>query len=128
MLRRALVQWASNFLAILFVAAVLDPHITLPPAGTSEYWSTAAGFAAVLAILNSVVRPIIYLLLAPITCLLMIATLGLAHFLVGAVMFWLAGRFIESITVENFAYALLGAFITAVVGFTSSLVLGDRRR
>ena len=128
MLRRVLVQWASNFVGILLASAVLNPHITLPPDGTPEYWSTAAAFAAVLAVLNSIVRPVLYMLLGPIACLLMLATLGFAHFLMGAVMFWLADIFIDPITVENFAYALVGAVIMAAVGIVGAAVLGEKRR
>jgi putative membrane protein len=128
MLRRLLVQWASNFVGIVLAAAILSPHITLPASGTPEYWSTAAAFAVVLALLNSIVRPVLYILLAPITCLLMLATLGFAHFLMGAIMFWLADVFIDGISVENFAYALLGAVIMAASGTVGSAVLGEKRR
>lgn len=126
-MRRLLVQWASNFVAVLLMAAVLNPHVRLPPAGAGEYWTTAAAFAGVLAVLNAYVRPIIYLVFAPITCLVMVLTLGLAHLVMGALMFWLAGRFVEDFYVENFGYALLGAAITAAIGVAGSLLLEDRR-
>ena len=69
-----------------------------------------------LSFLNHYIRPLLYLLLAPLTCLLMIFTLGFAHFLTGALMFWLAGEFIDAIYVENFGYAVLGALVTALIG------------
>ena len=115
-------------MGIVIASAILTPHIALPPSGSQEYWSTAAVFAAVLAALNSIVRPVLYMLLAPITCLLMVATLGLAHFLMGAVMFWLADIFIDAVSVENFAYAMLGAVIMAAAGTVGSAVLGEKRR
>ena len=115
-------------MGIVLASSVLSPHITLPAGGTPEYWSTAAAFAAVLAVLNSIVRPLLYMLLAPITCLLMLVTLGFAHFLMGAVMFWLADLFIDAITVENFAFALVGAVIIAAVGVVGAAVLGEKRR
>ncbi len=126
MLRRLLVQWASGFLGIVLVSAVLAPHVTLPPGGTPEYWSTAAGFAAVLAVLNSIVRPVLNALLGPIRCLLTLATLGLTHFLLGALMFWLAGIFIDAIEIESFVYVLLGALIMAIVGVAGSVALGQK--
>ncbi|HJO07170.1 MAG TPA: phage holin family protein [Chloroflexota bacterium] len=46
------------------------------------------------------------------TCPLMIFTLGLAHDLTGALMFRAAGEFLDSIYVESFGYALLGALAT----------------
>ena len=126
MLRRLLVQWASSFLGIVLVSAVLAPHVTLPPGDTPEYWSTAAGFAVVFAALNSLVRPVINALLGPIRCLLTLATLGLTHFLLGALMFWLADIFIDAIEVESFVYVLLGALIMAAVGVLGSVALGQK--
>ena len=118
------VHSAGNFVAIILVAAVLNPHVTLPPAGTPRYWATALVFAVALSFLNHYIRPVLYILLAPLTCLLMILTLGLAHFFTGALMFWLAGRFISTIYVENFGFALLGALVTALIGqFVASIVL-----
>lgn len=118
------VHTAGNFIAIILVAAVLHPHVTLPPTGTLDYWVTAIVFATVLSFLNHYIRPLLYLLLAPLTCLLMVFTFGLAHFLMGALMFWLAGKFIDTIYVESFGFALLGALVTALVGqFIASFVL-----
>jgi putative membrane protein len=110
------VHTIGNFIAIILVAAVLHPHVTLPPTGTLDYWVTAILFASVLSFLNHYIRPLIYLLLAPLTCLLMLFTLGLGHFLTGALMFWLAGEFIDTIYVESFGFALLGALVTALIG------------
>ena len=126
MLRRLLVQWASGFLGIVLVSAVLNPQVSLPPSDTPEYWSTAAGFAAVLAALNSLVRPALNTLLGPIKCLLTLATLGLTHFLIGALMFWLADVFIQAIEVESFVYVLLGALIMAAVSVIGSVALGQK--
>lgn len=122
-------NWAGNFAAVLLVALVLDPHVRLPPAGSGDYWATAAAFAAVLALLNTYLRPLLYLVLFPVTCLVMVTTLGLAHFLVGALMYWLAGQFVGPIFVESFGWALLGALITAVVAtIVSSALLGRDRK
>ena len=126
MIRRLLVQWASGFLGIVLVSAVLTPHVTLPPGDTPEYWSTAAGFGAVLAALNSIVRPTLNALFGPIRCLLTLATLGLTHFLLGTLMFWLADLFIDAIEVESFVYVLLGALIMAAVGVAGSVALGQK--
>ena len=121
------VHSTGNFVAILLVAIVLDPHVRLPPAGSAEYWATAVIFAITLSFLNHYIRPLLYLLLAPLACLLMIFTLGLAHFLTGALMFWLAGELFDSIYVESFGYALLGALVTALIGqLVASLMLARK--
>ncbi len=121
-------HWAGNFLGVLLVAAILHPNIRLPETGTGDYWATAAAFAAVLAFLNTWARPVLYLAVLPLTCCVMAATLGLAHFLVGALMFWLAGQFIEPIHVESFGWALLGALIVAAVATLVSSALLRRER
>ena len=124
MARRFLVQWVSNFLAVLLVVQLMSPHIRLSPAqGSAEYWSTLAAFSAVLALLNAFLKPALYLVLAPITCLVMVATLGLARFVVSAFMFWLAGRFVDQVVVENLWWALLGALVTGLICTIGGAVL-----
>ena len=123
-------HWAGNFLGVLLVATILQPNIRLPETGTGDYWATAAAFAAVLAFLNTRVRPVLYLALLPLTCCVMAATLGLAHFLIGATMFWIAGQLIDPIHVESFGWALLGALIVAAVAtlVSSALLRHERSR
>jgi len=89
---------------------------------------TLAAFAAVLAVLQLYVRPIVYAVMGPITCLVMVVTLGLAHFVTGALLFWLAGSFVDGIQVENFWYAMAGAAVVAVIGMAGSIFLGSKVR
>jgi uncharacterized membrane protein YvlD (DUF360 family) len=122
-------HWLGNFLGVLLVALILDPHIRLPETGSGQYWATAAAFAAILAVLNAYARPLLYLAFLPATCCVMVVTLGGAHFLVGALMFWLAGQFVGPIFVESFGWALLGALITAAIAtLVSWLILGRDQR
>ena len=127
MVRGVLVQWASNFLGVILAVALLDPHIALPPSGTQDYWSTVALFVTVFTGLNIVVRPLLYILLGPLTCLVMLLTLGIAHFLIGVVMFWLADLFVDAVFVESLGHTLLGALIVGGVGTIGSIVLGRKR-
>ena len=130
MIRRLLVRWASNFVAVILAEYVLSPSVTLmAESGSEEYWATAAGFAVVLAILQLYIRPLIYAVLGPITCFFMILTLGFAHFVTGAILFWLAGTFLNNaIYVENFLYAMVSAAIVAATGVLGSIILGNRVR
>ncbi len=130
MIRRFLVRWASNFIAVILAAYILNPDVALvAETGSEAYWTTAAAFAAVLAVLQLYVRPLVYAVLGPLTCFFMVVTLGFAHFVTGAVLFWLAGSFLEeAIYVENFLYAMAGAAIVAAVGVIGSIILGSRVR
>src|SRR5207247_89292 len=77
----------------------------------------------VLGIVNAFIRPIIELISAPITCL----TLGIFHFVIGAIMLYL----VSLIPALGFALngpvaAFLGAIVIAIVGAVLSCVLPDR--
>ena len=126
MIRRFLVRWVSNFVAVMLAGYMFEDQIQLQERGSDAYWMTLAAFAAVLAVLQLYVRPIVYAVMGPITCLVMVVTLGLAHFLTGAVLFWLAGSFVDGIAVENFLYAMAGAAVVAVVGVAGSIFLGSK--
>lgn len=128
MIRRFLVRWVSNFVAVMLAGYMFEDQIQLQVRGSDAYWMTLAAFAAVLAVLQLYVRPIVYAVMGPITCLVMVVTLGLAHFLTGAVLFWLAGSFVDGIAVENFLYAMAGAAVVAVVGMAGSIFLGSKVR
>ncbi|MDP6350333.1 MAG: phage holin family protein [Chloroflexota bacterium] len=128
MIRRFLVRWVSNFVAVMLAAYLFEDQIQLQERGSDAYWMTLAAFAAVLAVLQLYVRPIVYAVMGPITCLVMVVTLGLAHFLTGAVLFWLAGSFVDGIEVESFLYAMAGAAVVAVVGMAGSIFLGSKVR
>ena len=130
MIRRFLVRWASNFVAVILAAYFLSPNVALvAETGSEGYWTTAASFAAVLAVLQLYVRPLVYAMMGPLTCFVMVVTLGLAHFVTGAVLFWLAGSFLEeAIHVETFLYAMAGAAVVAAAGVLGSIILGSRVR
>ena len=128
MIRRFLVRWVSNFVAVMLAGYMFEDQIQLQERGSDAYWMTLAAFAVVLAVLQLYVRPIVYAVMGPITCLVMVVTLGLAHFLTGAVLFWLAGSFVDGIAVENFLYAMAGAAVVAVVGMAGSIFLGSKVR
>jgi putative membrane protein len=71
--------------------------------------------AAILAILNALVRPILIFLTLPITVL----TLGLFLFVINALMFLLAGSVFHGFRVESFWPALLGSLIVSIVSYVA---------
>ena len=76
-----------------------------------SFW-TAVVFAAVLAILNIFIRPLIILLTLPVTIL----TLGLFLFVINAIVVLLASKFVHGITIAGFGWALLFSLILSLVG------------
>jgi putative membrane protein len=75
--------------------------------------------AAVLGLINMLVKPIFILLTLPIT----IVTLGLFLLVINALMFWLAGSILKGFQVNGFWWAVGGAlFYSVISGFLTSLI------
>jgi putative membrane protein len=72
--------------------------------------------ALVLGLLNTIVRPVLFILTLPIT----IITLGLFTFVLNAGLFLFAASFIEGFSVVSFWYALLGSVLMSFVSTVGS--------
>lgn len=111
----------------LAVAAWLLPDITIDGATTTDRAITLAIVAAIFAVVNLVVRPIVKLLALP----LIIVTLGLVIFVINALMLlltdWIADQLDVGFQVEGFWTALLGALIITVLSAILEAILPDRR-
>lgn len=101
-----LVSWIIGTITILIVAHMV-PGVRV--AGLSS----AIIAAAVLGILNALVRPILVILTLPLTVL----TLGLFLFVINALMFLLAGSILRGFRVDSFGAALIASIIVSVVSF-----------
>lgn len=87
-------------------------------------WSVLVVFVIVLAVLNTIVRPVLKLVTLPLTCL----TLGLFAIIVNAVVFYLAAYLSTGMKV-TYLGALAGTLLTGVLnGLLESVLAGDRRR
>ena len=64
----------------------------------------------VMAILNLLVKPILFLLTLPVT----IVTFGLFTFVLNAIMFLLASRFVSGVSVAGFGSAFIGSIIFSI--------------
>ena len=102
---KLLVKWGLSTAALMLVAYLL-PGIVVKSFGS------ALLAAAVIALLNSVVRPILILLTLPVT----VITLGLFLLVINAWMFWLAGGILSGFAVASFWWALAGAIVYSLLG------------
>lgn len=107
-----LVRWAVAIIAV-FVASKLVPGISF------DNWLALALFAAVLGLVNAVVKPIVAMLALPVVLL----TLGLALLVINALMFWLASALVPGFRVDGFLAALLGSIVVSLVSWVLSVVL-----
>ncbi len=73
--------------------------------------------AAILGLLNAIVRPIIVLLTLPLT----IVTLGLFLLVINAAMLWATSLFLHGFAVHGFFAALLGSIVVSAISW-----VGDR--
>ena len=111
-----LIRWIVNALALLLVS-YLVPGIRVN--------SLVVLFiaAAVLGLLNAVLRPVLVVLTAP----LWIITFGLFLIVVNAAMLWLAGVMVPGFAVDGFLAAILGAIVLSVISFfTGSIGKKDK--
>jgi len=102
----------------LLAVAYLMPSISVSSFGT------ALVAALLLALVNTVVRPVLILLTLPATIL----TLGLFIFVINALLFWLVGSLVEGFVVSGFWSAFFGAIVYSLVSWAlSSLLLHEQR-
>lgn len=114
-MRGLLIRFLVTGIAVL-VASEVVPGISLD--------SVPAGMAAavVLALLNAVVRPVLYLLSLPF----IIVTLGLFMVIVNALLLQLAAWLVKGFHVEGFWPSILGAILISLVSTVLNLWVSER--
>ena len=96
---------------VLAVALWLTSSIV--PGVSVRSWSALAIGAAVLGVVNTVVRPVMTFLTLPLTIL----TLGLFYFVVNGAAFGLAAALVPGFEVQSFLSAVLGALVTGLASW-----------
>ncbi len=109
---KLLLKWLLSAAALLGVAYVYG-GVSVASFGTAMF------AAAIIGLLNMLVRPILVILTIPITLL----TLGLFLFVINALMFWAASGLIGGFHVNGFWAALLGSLIYSALGVLIDAVL-----
>jgi putative membrane protein len=109
---KLILNWILSALALLAVA-----HLYTGVTVTS--FTSALIAAAVLGLLNAVIRPILVLLTLPVT----VITLGLFLFVINALMFWAAAGLLTGFNVSGFGAALVGSLIYSVLQLAIDFVL-----
>jgi len=104
----------ANAIAVLVTAYIL-------PGVHIEDFLTAILVAAVLALLNNFLKPILVILTIPITIL----SLGLFLLVINAVIILLADDLIGGFTVDNFWWALLFSIVLSILNSLFSKLDSD---
>jgi putative membrane protein len=124
MIKNILIRWLITALAVV-AATWLVPGIDVTGANG---WLTVIIMAAVLGLINAIIRPILALL----SCGCIVVTLGLFMLVINTFTFWLASYITSAwfnlgFSVENLWAAFLGALVVSVVSFLLSMVFVDDR-
>ena len=117
MLRRFLVYWAFNFVA-LWVTALLLSGIDYDGIGVLVVASL------VFSIVNIFVRPLLVLFTLP----LVILTLGIALFFINLFMLYLTSWIVDDFTIDTFWWAVLATIIIWLVNLLLEAFFGDDLR
>ena len=115
---RLILVWLINAAAIFLLPYILAAvHI--------KDFGTAMLVALVIGLLNTVIRPVLFVLTLPVNVL----TLGLFTLVLNGLMFWLTSRMVDNFTVTGFWWAVLAAVIYSVISSCISLMLlGEQQR
>ncbi len=105
-MRRILLKWLINALALLITAYVVKG---IQVTGVSALFLAAA----LLGILNALIRPILIILTLPIN----IITLGLFTFIINAAMLWFVSLIIKGFVIQGFWPAVVGALIISLISW-----------
>ncbi|MDD7365641.1 MAG: phage holin family protein [Atopobiaceae bacterium] len=118
---RAVGLWLATAVAVAVAVAIVPGVAVVGGSGG------VLVLAAVLALVNSFVRPVMRLFALPLTVL----TLGLFHFVVNALALELAsylalGLFGSGVVLASFGSALVASLVISLVSSVSEAVLGLR--
>lgn len=112
-----LIRWLVNAGALWLIAYVIEGITVSGPLA-------AIVAAAVLGIINAILRPIFILLTLPINIL----TLGLFTFILNGFMLYLAGTLVRGFEVHGFWAAVFGALVLSIVSGLTTAFLSDEGR
>jgi putative membrane protein len=110
---RLVIKWLLSALALLALTYIYTG------VQVSSFTSALIA-AAVIGLLNMVVRPVLVVLTLPVT----IVTLGLFLFVINALLFWAASGLLPGFHVNGFVAALIGSLIYSLLGLIIEAALG----
>jgi len=110
---RIILKWLLSAVALLAVAYLYSGVQV-------NSFGSALIAAAVIGLLNMIVRPVLVVLTLPVT----IVTLGLFLFVINALLFWAASGLLSGFQVSGFVAALIGSLIYSLLGLVIEAALG----
>ena len=102
---KLLLQWLLSAGALLLVAQLYSGVQV-------QGWGSALWAALVIALFNTVLRPVLVVLTLPVT----VVTVGLFLFVINALLFWAADSVLDGLQVRGFGAALWGSLLYSALG------------
>ena len=113
---KLLIVWLLNALALLAVAYLM-PSINVAGFGS------ALIPAAVIGLVNMLIRPVLVILTLPVTVL----TLGLFLFVINGLLFFFVGHILNGFAVESLLSGIIGAVLYSLISWALiALILGTK--
>ena len=113
---KLLIGWLLNALALLAVAYFV------PGIAVSNFTSALIA-AAVIGLVNMLIKPILLILTLPVTIL----TLGLFIFVINGILFWLVGNFLNGFDVKSITAGIIGAIVYSIISWVLSAIVIDKK-
>jgi len=101
-----------TILYFLVIAAVMVGLSRVLSGFEVRGWAPAIWAALVLALMNVIVKPILFVLTLPFTIL----TLGLFLFVLNALVLWLTAAVVPGFRIRGFGTALIASLVLSIVG------------
>lgn len=117
-IKRILIRVGINAVA-LWAAAGIIGGISLE----RDFWKVLL-VAAIFGVINAVLKPLMVLLSIPF----IVVTFGIALIVINALMLLLTDAITDSLTIDNFGSALLGALVISIVSWTAGRLLPDPKK
>ncbi|HSH97457.1 MAG: phage holin family protein [Methylophilaceae bacterium] len=113
---KLLIVWFLNALALIAVT-YLVPSIHV------SGFTGALIAAAVIGVVNMLIKPILVLLTLPVT----IVTLGLFILVINGLLFYFVGHILQSFEVQTLMAGIIGAILYSIISWAlTALILGTK--
>lgn len=107
---------------LISAAAIFAVPFIVPGVSIGNIWNALVA-AAVIGLINLLIRPILLIFTLPINML----TLGLFTLVVNAILFWFASTIVEGFEVHGFLAAFLGALAYWLIAWAGNLLAGTKK-
>ncbi len=109
---RFLIIWLFNAVALIAVGYLM-PSIRV------DGFAAALVAAAIIGLVNMLIKPFLIVLTLPVTIL----TLGLFIFVINGFLFFLVGHILHGFHVQNMMSGILGAFLYSLISWAFSTLV-----